>query len=70
MGRTTCNEPIGQGPKCVLRRSTSEGQTGAVAEDAWERADVDAVLAAIWDIRMLLIQLVQLLGDDEEEAEE
>jgi hypothetical protein len=41
-----------------------------VRNDAWERQDVDAVLSGIWDIKMLLIKLVQLLEDDEEEADE
>jgi hypothetical protein len=41
-----------------------------VAVDAWEREDVNAVVFGIWDIKMLLIQLLQLLGDDEEEADE
>jgi hypothetical protein len=68
--RTTRNTPIGQVRKCVLRLSTSEGETGPVADGAWKRADVQAVLAGIWDIKMLLLQLVQLLGDDEEEADE
>ena len=40
------------------------------SESVWERDDVDAILKGIWDIKMLLIQLVQLLGDDEEEADE
>jgi hypothetical protein len=39
-------------------------------EEAWERRDVDPVLSGLWDIKMLLINLLQLLGDDEEEAEE
>jgi hypothetical protein len=41
-----------------------------VSADAWEREDVEAIVGGIWDIKMLLIQLVQLLGDDEEEADE
>jgi hypothetical protein len=41
-----------------------------VSERVWEREDVEAVIAGVWDIKMLLIQLVQLLGDDEEEADE
>jgi hypothetical protein len=41
-----------------------------VAEGAWQREDVEAIVGGIWDIKMLLIQLVQLLGDDEEEADE
>jgi hypothetical protein len=36
----------------------------------WERGDVDAVVAGIWDIKMLVIQVIQHLGDDEEEADE
>jgi hypothetical protein len=40
-----------------------------VHDDAWERQDVDAVLSGIWDIKMLLIKLVQLLEDDEEAEE-
>jgi hypothetical protein len=41
-----------------------------VSEDAWEREDVEAVVGGIWDIKMLLLQLVQLFGDDEEEADQ
>jgi hypothetical protein len=41
-----------------------------VAEDAWERADVEAILGALWDVKLLLVQLVQLLGGDEEEADD
>jgi hypothetical protein len=41
-----------------------------VAADAWEREDVEAIVGGIWDIKMLLLQLLQLLGDDEEEADE
>jgi hypothetical protein len=45
-------------------------QTRPVIDDAWKREDINAVLAGIWDIKMLLVQLLQHLGDDEEEAEE
>lgn len=38
--------------------------------EAWEREDVDALIRGIWDIKMLLIELLKLLGEDEEEAEE
>jgi hypothetical protein len=41
-----------------------------VPDDAWKREDVDAVLSGLWDIKMLLVELVQILGDDEEEAPE
>jgi hypothetical protein len=41
-----------------------------VPDDAWQREDVDAVLSGLWDIKMLLLQLVQHLGDDEEETDE
>jgi hypothetical protein len=42
-----------------------------VADHTWQREDVDAVLAGLWDIKMLLLQLVQHFGeDDEEEADE
>jgi hypothetical protein len=41
-----------------------------VATAASEREDVEAIVGGIWDITMLLIELVQILGDDEEEAEE
>jgi hypothetical protein len=39
-----------------------------VAVEAWEREDVDALIGGIWDIKMLLIELLELLGEDEEEA--
>jgi hypothetical protein len=38
--------------------------------DAWEREDVEAIVGGIWDIKMLLVELVQLLSDDEEEEAE
>jgi hypothetical protein len=41
-----------------------------VTTDAWEREDVEAIVGGIWDIKMLLIEVLKLLGDDEEEAEE
>jgi hypothetical protein len=41
-----------------------------VPEDPWDRDDINALLAGIWDIKMLLIEVLQHLGDDEEEAEE
>ena len=44
--------------------------TASVPDEAWEREDVNAVVYGIWDITMLLIQLLQLLGDDEEEADD
>jgi hypothetical protein len=53
-----------------LRFPPTAPQTASVPDDAWEREDVDAVIGGIWDIKMLLIQLLQLLGDDEEEAPE
>lgn len=39
-------------------------------DNAWEREGVDAIVGGIWDIKMLLIRLVQLLGDDEEEEDQ
>jgi hypothetical protein len=41
-----------------------------VEADVWEREDVEAIVGGIWDIKMLLIHLVQLLGGDEEETDE
>ena len=72
------NEPAGRrqprvrsGLKERLADPAQHGETRVVAsESVWERDDVDAILKGIWDIKMLLIQLVQLLGDDEEEADE
>jgi hypothetical protein len=64
------NRPIGQGWKSVLRPLMIRRETRPVPEDAWEREDVKAVIAGIWDIKMLLIQLLQHIGDDEEEADE
>jgi len=34
------------------------------------REDINALMLGALDIKMLLIQLLQLLGDDEEEADE
>jgi hypothetical protein len=39
-------------------------------DEVWERKDVDAVLAGFWDLKMLLLRLVQLLEGDDEEADE
>jgi hypothetical protein len=54
----------------ALRFSLPAVDTARVPDQAWEREDVDAVVGGIWDIKMLLIRLIQLLGDDEEEADE
>jgi hypothetical protein len=41
-----------------------------MTESVWERADVDGVLAALFDIRARLDTLVELIeGDDEGEEE-
>lgn len=35
-----------------------------------EREDVDAILRVLWDIKLLLVRLLQIAeGDDEEEEE-
>lgn len=39
-------------------------------EDAWTRDDINALILGVLDIKELLIQLLQLFGDDEEEAPE
>jgi hypothetical protein len=40
------------------------------SESVWERADVDSILAALFDIRARLDTLVGLIeGDDESEEE-
>jgi hypothetical protein len=41
-----------------------------VPEEAWTPEDVSALLSGVWDIKLLLIELVQILGDDEEETPE
>jgi hypothetical protein len=38
-------------------------------EPIWQREDVDAILSGLWDIKVLLVRLVQLLEDGEEEEE-
>jgi hypothetical protein len=63
------NPSFGQGDLSHVS-PRSPCHTPAVSERVWEREDVEAVIAGVWDIKMLLIQLVQLLGDDEEEADE
>jgi hypothetical protein len=41
-------------------------------EPAWERVDVEAIVSGVFDMRRLLVRIVELLGgeDDGEEAEE
>jgi hypothetical protein len=41
-------------------------------EPAWERVDVEAIVSGVFDMRRLLVRIVELLGgeEDEEEAEE
>jgi hypothetical protein len=42
-----------------------------VADEAvWERVDVEAIVGGIFDIKALLTQIVQLLGEDDEEEDE
>jgi hypothetical protein len=41
-----------------------------VPDEAWTRDDVNALLAGVWDIKMLILQLLQHFGEDEEEADE
>jgi hypothetical protein len=53
-----------------LRQLPFAADTACVPEEAWTREDINALLSGIWDIKMLLVELVQLLGDDEEEAPE
>jgi len=35
----------------------------------FDREDVDAILSALWDIKLLLIRLVRVMENGEEEAE-
>jgi hypothetical protein len=53
-----------------LRTSSVGTHTASLPDDAWKREDVDAIVGGVWDIKMLLVQLVQLLGDDEEEEDQ
>jgi hypothetical protein len=38
--------------------------------DAWEREDINVLLLGVLDIKAALLRLLQLLEDDEEEADE
>ncbi|HET6641899.1 MAG TPA: hypothetical protein VFG93_01365 [Gaiellaceae bacterium] len=64
------NPSFGQGLKSALRSLPTAPQTGSVPDDVLTREDVDAIVAGIWDIKMLLLRLVQLFGDDEEEEDQ
>jgi hypothetical protein len=46
------------------------GDDGTLAESAFEREDVDAILRGLWDIKVLLVRIARSLDDDEEEEEE
>jgi hypothetical protein len=41
-----------------------------VVGDAWEREDINALLLGVLDIKAALLRLLQLLEDDDEEADE
>jgi hypothetical protein len=58
------------GLKERLAPSPTPPHTASVPDEAWKREDVNALLAGVWDIKMLLLQLVQHLGDDEDEEDE
>ncbi len=45
------------------------GKTSRVSKSVFEREDVDAILRGLWDIKILLVRIVHLLGNDEEEEE-
>jgi hypothetical protein len=64
------NPSFGQDLKRVLRLSPVTVDTDSVPEEAWTAEDVNALLSGVWDVKMLLVELLQLLGDDEEEAPE
>jgi hypothetical protein len=61
------------GPKERLASSSPTGEAWAMTpETVVAREDIDAIFAVLFDIKAALLQIVHLLGgeDEEEEAEE